>query len=95
LFLRDYGPTEVGGFGIASGADLLRVTDLQLVTQVCSWAHVAFANEAVADYFEQQVDQGRQPAQFARIWVHTHPGNCPLPSLTDEESAPDVSGLTS
>ena len=94
LLLRDYGETEVGGFGITACVDLLLVEDVQLVRQVCSFAHVAFNDESVADYFDQQVDAGRRPEQFARIWVHTHPGDCPLPSMTDEKSAPDVSGPT-
>jgi proteasome lid subunit RPN8/RPN11 len=92
LFLRDYGETEVGGFGIAASDDLLFVEEVQLVKQDCSWAHVAFDDESVADFFDVQVDQGRQPEQFARIWVHTHPGDCPQPSLTDEETFERVFG---
>lgn len=92
LFLRDYGETEVGGFGIAPKDDLLFVEDIQLVKQTCSWAHVAFDDESVADYFEDQVDQGRQPEQFARLWLHTHPGDCPRPSSTDEETFERVFG---
>ena len=92
LFLRDYGETEVGGFGIAASDDLLFVEDVQLVKQDCSWAHVAFDDESVADFFDAQVDQERQPEQFARIWVHTHPGECPQPSPTDEETFDRVFG---
>jgi hypothetical protein len=92
LFLRDYGDTEVGGFGIAAGDDLLLVDDIQLVNQVCSWAHVAFDDESVADFFDHQVDEGRRPEQFARIWVHTHPGDCLQPSMTDEETFDRVFG---
>lgn len=92
LFLRDYGDTEVGGFGIAASGDLLFVEDVQLVKQVCSWAHVAFDDESVADFFDRQVDAERRPEQFARIWVHTHPGDCPRPSMTDEETFGRVFG---
>ena len=92
LFLRDYGETEVGGFGIAAGNDLLFVEDVQMVQQDCSWAHVAFDDESVADFFDVQVDVGRQPQQFARIWVHTHPGDCPQPSHTDEQTFERVFG---
>ena len=35
LFLRDFGDTEVGGFGIASDNDLLLIEDVQLVGQQC------------------------------------------------------------
>lgn len=86
LFLRDVDDTEVSGFAVTTSDDLLFVEDIQLVKQVCSWAHVAFDDESVADFFDQQVDTGRQPEQFARIWVHTHPGDCPQPSMTDEET---------
>ena len=92
LFLRDYGDTEVGGFGITASDDVLFVEDLQLVQQDCSWAHVAFDDDSVADFFDSQVDAGRRPEQFARIWVHTHPGDCPNPSLTDEETLNRVFG---
>ncbi len=92
LFLRDYGDTEVGGFGIAAADDLLYLEDIRLVKQVCTWAHVAFNDESVADLFDEQVDAGRQPEQFARIWIHTHPGNCPRPSSTDEKTFGRVFG---
>lgn len=92
LFLRDYGDTEVGGFGIASSSDVLLVSDIQLVQQTCSIAHVAFDDDAVADYFDTQVDEGLQPEQFARIWIHTHPGKSPLPSSVDEETFERVFG---
>jgi len=92
LFLRDYGETEVGGFGISASDDLLFVEDVQLVKQDCSWAHVAFDDESVAEFFDAQVDAGRQPGQFARLWLHTHPGDCPQPSLTDEETFDRVFG---
>lgn len=92
LFLRDFGETEVGGFGITASDDLLFVEDLQLVRQRCSWAHVAFDDDSVADFFDAQVDAGHRPEQFGRIWVHTHPGDCPNPSLTDEETFNRVFG---
>ena len=91
LFLRDRGDTEVGGFGITS-RELLLVEDIQLVKKCCSWESVAFDDDSVADYFDQQVDAGRTPEQFARIWVHTHPGDCARPSLTDEATFDRVFG---
>ena len=92
LFLRDCGNTEVGGFGIAPIDDLLLVEDIQLVRQRTSWAHVEFDDESVADHFDRNVEAGRQPEQFARIWIHTHPGDRPEPSLTDEETFDRVFG---
>lgn len=86
LYLRDAGPTEIGGFGISAPGEPLLVADLQLVNQRADIASVAFDDEAVADYFDQQVDAGRRPDEFGRVWVHTHPGNSPQPSATDEET---------
>lgn len=65
---------------------------MALVAQRCDWASVAFDDEAVADYFDRQVELGRQPQEFGRVWVHTHPGNCPRPSATDEETFARVFG---
>lgn len=92
LYLRDCGGSEVGGFAITTASDLLLVEQIQLVRQQCSPVYVSFDDEAVADYFDRQVDCGLKPEQFARIWVHTHPGNCALPSSTDEETFQRVFG---
>ncbi len=45
-----------------------------------------FEDEAVADYIDRQVDLGLRIEQFARIWIHTHPGHSASPSNTDEET---------
>ena len=92
LYLRDCGETEVGGFGISAQGDLLLVEDVQLVSQVCSWAHVTFDDASVANFFDEQVDRGRRPEEFGRIWIHTHPGDSPRPSKTDEETFRRVFG---
>ena len=92
LFLRDAGDTEIGGFGISAVDDLLFVEDVQLVKQLCTWVHVEFDDDAVANLFDRQVDSGRRPEEFARLWVHTHPGNSPEPSGTDEATFARVFG---
>lgn len=86
VFLRDAGPTEVGGFGVSAADDLLLVVDIELVRQSCTYVSVQFDDESVADFFERQIDAGRAPQEFGRIWIHTHPGNSPRPSLTDEDT---------
>jgi len=86
LFLRDHGPTEVGGFAITEPDDPMFVQDVRLVKQQCTGATVAFDDDAVADFFDEQVDQGRHPANFGRIWLHTHPGHSAHPSGIDEET---------
>lgn len=92
LHLRDAGPTEIGGFGLTKTADPTLITDICLVKQRCNPLHVAFQDEAVADFFDEQVDNGLRPDQFARIWIHTHPGTSPQPSGTDEETFARVFG---
>lgn len=84
----------MAGFGIAAADDLLLVEDVRLVRQVCTGVSVAFEDEAVADFFDEQVDRGLRPAQFARIWIHTHPGGWPEPSITDDETFQKVFGRT-
>lgn len=92
LFLRDRGPTEVGGFGITTAADLLCVQDLQLVTQHCTGSFVAFDDTAVADFYDRQIDHGRRPEQFGRIWIHTHPDDSAEPSAIDRDTFQRVFG---
>ena len=94
LFLRDYGETEVGGFALVSADDWLYVEDVQLVRQRCTVITVAFDDDSVADFFDRCVDQGLKPAQFGRIWIHTHPGVSPEPSGTDEATFGRVFGTS-
>jgi hypothetical protein len=94
LYLRDRGPTEIGGFGITVPGDPLFVIDIRLVRQLCSPVTVEFDDEAVADFFDEQVDQGRRPEEFSRIWIHTHPCDSAKPSLTDEETFARCFGCT-
>jgi hypothetical protein len=82
----------VGGFAITSRDDLLFVQDVQLVCQKCSVVSVAFEDEAVAEFFDRQIDEGRRPEEFGRIWMHTHPGSSPIPSSVDEETFERVFG---
>jgi proteasome lid subunit RPN8/RPN11 len=87
------GDTEIGGFGVSrSDDDLLVVEDFITVRQKVTAVSVAFDDDAVADYFEAQVDAGRIPEQFGRIWMHTHPGNSPEPSGVDEATFSRVFG---
>ena len=62
--------------------------------QSCTSVTVKFDDTAVADFFDLQVYYGLRPEQFARVWVHTHPGDCPLPSRTDEETFARVFGAS-
>lgn len=86
------GETEIGGFGITSVDDLLLVEDFVTVKQHATPCSVEFIDDAVADYFDDQIDAGRQPRRFARLWLHTHPGNSPHPSSVDERTFARVFG---
>jgi len=92
LFMRDVTDNEVGGFGITEADDLLFVTDFVLVKQKVTAVSVSFEDESVANFFEDQVEAGRKPEQFARIWLHSHPGSSPEPSMTDEQTFTRVFG---
>jgi proteasome lid subunit RPN8/RPN11 len=92
LYLRDAGQTEIGGFALTAPNEPLCVESFELVTQRTSPTHVELLDDAVADYFDRQVNAGRQPNQFARIWLHTHPGCSAQPSATDEATFARVFG---
>lgn len=92
MYFRDKSDNEIGGFGITKPDDLLYISEFLTVKQKVTSISVEFDDEAVSDYFEQQVDLGRKPEQFARIWIHCHPGDCPKPSLVDEETFQRVFG---
>lgn len=76
----------MGAFAITAPDDLLLVQDLVMVRQQCTAVTVAFDDNAVADHLDSLVDQGIRPEQGMRVWVHTHPGDCPAPSSTDEDT---------
>jgi proteasome lid subunit RPN8/RPN11 len=80
------GDTEIGGFGLTDATDSLLVLDFLTVRQQVTSVSVEFDDEAVAQLFDDQIDAGRRPQQFARIWCHTHPGDSPHPSGVDEET---------
>jgi proteasome lid subunit RPN8/RPN11 len=94
LWLRDAGPTEIGGFGIAPSENPLLIEDLRLVNQVTTAVTVQFEDVAVADLFDDLVDAGLRPDQFARVWIHTHPGDSALPSSVDHETFERCFGST-
>lgn len=92
VFMRDMTDNEVGGFGITRPDDLLFVTDVVIVKQKVTVVSVSFDDSSVADFFEHQVELQRKPEQFARLWLHTHPGESPNPSMTDEATFERVFG---
>ena len=80
------GPTEIGGFGISSSTDLLRIEEFITVPQEASPVTVRFRDEGVADFYDRNIDAGLDLQRFSRVWIHTHPGASAQPSGTDEET---------
>ena len=92
LYFRDRRETEIGGFGNTPADDLLYIEHFVTVKQDVTVASISFDDEAIADFFDAQVDAGKRPEQFARHWLHTHPGESPEPSSIDEETFSRVFG---
>ena len=92
VFFRDHGDTEISGFGISDPEDLLCVIDFQTVQQETTVASISLDDQSIANLFDEQVDAGRKPEQFFRLWLHSHPGNSPTPSTVDEETFVRVFG---
>jgi proteasome lid subunit RPN8/RPN11 len=86
IYMRDKGPTEVAGYGVTGTEDPLLVTDFILIKQKCTGASFDFDSEDMADYAERMMDIGMPPWTCQNILLHSHPGNCPQPSGTDEEN---------
>ncbi len=86
LFLRDCGSTEVSGFGINAKNDLLLIEDVRLVNQQCTSASVQFSDAAAQQLLEAATPDRMRDEQSGCIWIHTHPGDCALPSDADEET---------
>lgn len=70
------------------------VEDVVLVPQKCTPVEVKFEDTAIADFFDEQVEAGRWPEEFGRIWIHTHPASSAQPSSTDENTFERVFGTT-
>jgi len=83
---------EVGCLATSLPTDPLLVTDLTFIKQLVSGASFEFDDNAVAEYVDNAVASGLQPADVFRIWVHTHPGSSASPSRQDEETFEELFG---
>lgn len=92
MFFLHAGDTEIGGFAISTPENPLYIEQFVPIDQTVTCVTVEFADGAVADYFDACVDAGLKPERFARIWCHTHPGESPEPSMTDEHTFARVFG---
>lgn len=92
LHMIHAGDVEVAGFGITKPDDFLLITDFQTVKQESTMASFEFDDVALADFVLSHAEQGRQPEEVTRIWIHTHPGDGCQPSGTDETTCKEVLG---
>lgn len=77
--------TEVAGYGVClDEGDPLLVHEFHLLPQEASSASFEFDDEGFAAWDEEMSQRGLEPLQYSRVWIHTHPGNSPSPSGTDE-----------
>lgn len=83
VFWRDKADVEVSGWAITEIDNPLKVVDFRLVKQSCGMAHTDMDDDGLIDFAEQMVDEGYTPAEFMRVWVHTHPNMSASPSGTD------------
>ena len=86
------GPTEIGGFGISSPDDPSLIEQFVTVRQKTTSTSVEFEDDAVAEFANDQVDLGRKPTEFLRVWLHTHPWDNAEPSGLDEKTFTRVFG---
>jgi len=86
LYMRDHGDTEVGGYGVTGTEDPLLVTDFRLIKSDCTGASFDMDPDDGVEFMETMLDAGLMPWQYSNILIHTHPGNSPSPSGTDEKN---------
>ena len=86
LHLRDLGETEVGGFGVCSTRRPAARPRRALVRQHCSPGHRASTTVRWPTSSTARSIRAADRSNSPRIWIHTHPGDSPHPSGTDEET---------
>jgi len=79
---------EVGGFCITDGNI---VTDFVVLKQESSSATFEFDKEGMEEYLNEMIKAGYSPNECFRVYLHTHPGNCPKPSGTDWDQFKELS----
>lgn len=93
-FLRDYGDTEIGGFGVCETDDPLLVTDVYLPVQDCTDTTVELDGESLLAYRAQCRKDNINEKHSFRIWIHTHPEMSAKPSSEDESTFAELFDLS-
>lgn len=86
LYFHKISDVEVGGFGISFHDNPLSLNNFCLVKQKSSIVSTDLDDDAIADFYDDCVDEGLEPVEFGRIWIHTHPQGLATPSTTDEKT---------
>lgn len=80
------GSTEVAAFGVTSEHDPLYVERLWVPKQECTAAFCETEEGQFNDLLDWALDNQIAPSRVGRVWLHTHPGDSPGPSGTDEKT---------
>ena len=94
-FLLETSSVEVSGFGICSQEDPLCVEDFQLVSQDSTIVTTDMDSDGIDAYFDRMDALDKERMECGRVWIHTHPGDCPIPSCTDRNTFARVFGQCS
>ncbi len=85
--------TEVGGYGVAHDPKKpLYLDDFLVPKQECTQAFCDLDITHASELWEDFLDKGMIPTQYASVWIHTHPGNSPTPSTYDETTFDKFTG---
>jgi|GEM_PF-3443349 len=93
VHMRDMTDNEVGAFGVCEDEnDPLLITELHIPKQEVTSVTVEMDDDSINEMIEDYVDEGLQPNQCGRIWLHTHPDIGATPSGVDEKTFKEVFG---
>jgi hypothetical protein len=95
VWLYDRSTYEVGAFGVSSINDPTYIRFLALPKQEVGAASVEFDEDDLPNYMDDMLDEGFQPCECFRIWIHTHPQMGPSPSGTDVSTFREAFGTPS
>lgn len=81
---------EVSLMGISAGEDgnkLIQIKNVICIPQEVSSGNTEIDDDSLADYFDMmREDHNISAKRCGRIWIHTHPGQSPVPSSVDHET---------
>jgi len=94
-YFLDLGDTEISFFGITKEDDPMAVIDIWLPDQACTSCSTVMDDDSIANWMDDMAMAGYHPDRYSCVWMHTHPGDGPNPSGTDEDTFAKVFGRKS